>query len=77
MKVKKPIYAGPIMDKVAFLPRHCETIMRNSDCPYIQLGCKGCTISGYEEVEFPELSLDAALATRPPKLVLDTRNLET
>jgi len=23
---------------------HCETIYRNSDCPYIELECTGCMI---------------------------------
>lgn len=24
------------------LPAHCETMLRNSDCPYLKLGCTGC-----------------------------------
>ena len=38
-------YAGPIMDKIKGLDRHCETVKRNSRCPYLKLGCKGCTLA--------------------------------
>jgi len=31
------------MDKRPGLDRHCETVSVNSNCPYLQLGCKGCT----------------------------------
>ena len=24
--------------------RHCETVLPNRDCPYLRLGCLGCTL---------------------------------
>lgn len=35
-------HEGPVMDKVPGLTRHCETLLSNRECPYIELGCKGC-----------------------------------
>lgn len=38
------MHAGPIMDKVPGFARHCETVMENHKCPYIPMGCLGCTL---------------------------------
>lgn len=40
----RSMHAGPVMDRVPGLSRHCETTMTNSSCPYIPLGCQGCTL---------------------------------
>lgn len=37
------LHAGPVMDKIDGLARHCETVLPNHDCPYLALGCLGCT----------------------------------
>lgn len=36
-------HAGPLVDKVAGIDRHCETVLPNHDCPYLMMGCFGCT----------------------------------
>lgn len=36
-------HEGKVMAKVPGKDRHCETTNVNSGCPYLQLGCKGCT----------------------------------
>ena len=36
-------HKGKVMKKISGLPRHCETSTVNSNCPYLQLGCNGCT----------------------------------
>lgn len=38
-----PDKAGPVMDKLPGIDRHCETIKPNGECPYLKLGCLGCT----------------------------------
>lgn len=35
-------HLGPVVEEREHLPRHCNTLARNTDCPYIQLGCLGC-----------------------------------
>ena len=39
----KCVHAGPVLDKLPGLDRHCETIKPNHQCPYLPLGCQGCT----------------------------------
>lgn len=29
--------------KIKGIIRHCETILRNSNCPYLSLKCRGCS----------------------------------
>lgn len=36
-------HADKVMDRRFGLDRHCETGKVNSGCPYLQMGCKGCT----------------------------------
>ena len=50
------IHAGPIMDKIEGIPRHCETVLHNSRCPYLKFGCLGCTFKA------PALLFSEALA---------------
>lgn len=33
------------MDEIAGVARHCETLLPNHNCPYLALGCLGCTLS--------------------------------
>lgn len=37
------IHAGPIVDEIEGVPQHCKTTLFNSRCPYLKLGCLGCT----------------------------------
>jgi len=37
------LHLGPVMDAVDGFARHCETTLPNSTCPYLALGCLGCT----------------------------------
>jgi hypothetical protein len=40
------LHAGPIMDPVEGKIRHCDTaVLLNSECPYLELGCLGCTLN--------------------------------
>jgi len=36
-------HKSKVMDKRPGLERHCETRSVNSNCPYLRLGCLGCT----------------------------------
>lgn len=36
-------HAGPVHAEIAGYPRHCETVLPNSDCSYHARGCLGCT----------------------------------
>lgn len=50
------IHQGPIMEPVPGLQRHCDTTARNSECPYLKLGCKGCLL--VESIGIPLYSDD-------------------
>lgn len=43
--LENPLHEGPIMEKRDGLKRHCELPLPNHTCPYLSLGCKGCTLS--------------------------------
>lgn len=54
MKFYEPIHAGPVMRARRDLPRHCETVLPNQSCPYHALGCLGCTIASWKEIEISD-----------------------
>lgn len=37
------MHASRIMDEIPGLDQHCKTMLPNSICPYLKLGCLGCT----------------------------------
>ena len=43
-------HAGPLIEKRDGLDRHCETVKPNHDCPYLMLGCAGCTFAGRKPI---------------------------
>jgi hypothetical protein len=49
-------HAGPIMKPVAGKVRHCDTPLMNSECPYLELGCLGCTLNALIDVSVGETS---------------------
>lgn len=38
-------HSGPLHDEIEGIPRHCETLLPNSECYYHRLGCLGCTFN--------------------------------
>lgn len=36
-------HAGPVVEPVPDLLQHCRSTEPNEQCPYIKLGCLGCT----------------------------------
>ena len=37
------MHAGPVMKAIEGIQQHCKTTLRNSRCPYLKMGCLGCT----------------------------------
>lgn len=36
-------HQGKVIKRQEKLHRHCETTLQNTTCPYLRLGCLGCT----------------------------------
>lgn len=64
------LHMGPIMDKREGWERHCETVLRNSDCPYLAMGCLGCT---RKSARLP-MSWAEAIARPAPAMTPDELN---
>lgn len=63
------LHMGPIMDKREGLERHCETVLPNSKCPYLVMGCLGCTRSARLPMSWAE-----AIMRPPPVMTPDELN---
>lgn len=51
------LHMGPIMDKREGWERHCETVLPNHACPYLAMGCLGCTRKSAVASDAPAPSL--------------------
>ena len=69
------------MEPIDGLEQHCTTLARNSDCPYIPLGCLGCTFRhrgpyfGGGLPEMPQRS-PAEIIARGTKLAEDLKTIK-
>jgi hypothetical protein len=49
------IHAGTIMEPTMGIPRHCDTTLMNSTCPYLAMGCLGCTFKSLVDMDVSEV----------------------
>jgi hypothetical protein len=60
------IHAGTIMEPTMGIHRHCDTTLMNSTCPYLAMGCLGCTFKSLVDMDVSEVQIPPADSVQKP-----------